>query len=166
MTQTRATPCCLAVAIVAAALMLAACGGGDEKTTAPAAEDTPAKAPEPPPTVDTEAVERELKKTLHGISLSALPVPVYPPGGGPPKQTELGGGKVKVRSVTCPKDVPAEKGGTFTCDVNAAKTEASVRLTQLNGSGTKLRFKATLESEMTTGVTQTTRLRGTINTEK
>lgn len=148
----------------AVALSPVACGGDDEQeTTAPAAEEAPARAPEPPATVDADAVERQLKKNLHGIEQSALPVPVYPPGGGPPEQSQIGGGKVRVRSVSCPEDIPAEKGGKFSCDIDARKTQATVNLTQLNDSGTKLRFKATLESEGS-GVTTTTRLSGKIDT--
>ena len=155
------------MAVTAAALLLTACGGDDGGNAASesTAADTTTKAPEQPPVVDANAVEKQLKKNLKGISSPALPVPVYPPGGGPPTQTQLGGGKIKVRSVSCPEDIPAEKGGTFTCEVNAGKADATVKLTQLNDAGTKLRFRATLKSE-SNGVTSTTRLRGTISTTK
>ena len=162
-TRMRSTVALVATAV---ALVLAACGGDDGETTKPAAEGQATTKPEQPPTVDSAAVEKKLKQTLKGISMPAIPVPVYPPGGGPPEQSELGGGKVKVRSVSCPEDIPAEKGGAFTCEIDAGKTEATARLTQLNNSGTKLRFKTTLKSETAEGVTQTTRLRGTIDTTK
>jgi hypothetical protein len=156
----------VALAATAVATVLSACGGDGEETTKPAAEEQPATRPAQPATVDSAAVEKQLKRNLKGISMPAIPVPVYPPGGGPPEQSQLGGGKIKVRSVTCPEDIPAEKGSAFTCDIDAGKTEATARLTELNNSGTKLRFKATLKSEVAGGVTETTRLRGTINTTR
>lgn len=165
--MTQTTSRMLALAAISATVALGSCGGDDgEEPTEPAAQDTTPTQPEEAATVDAAAVEKQLKRNLKGISMPALPVPVYPPGGGPPDQTQLGGGKVKVRSVSCPGDIPAEKGYTFTCDVDAGKTDASVRLTELNDSGTKLRFKATLKSEIEGGVTETTRLRGNIDTTK
>ena len=160
----RATRSTVALVSVAVALVLAGCGGDGEETAKPTAEGQTTTKPEQPVTVDSAAVEKQLKRNLKGISMPAIPVPVYPPGGGPPEQSELGGGKIKVRSVTCPQDIRAEKGGTFVCDIDAGKTESTARLTQLNDSGTKLRFKASLKSEAAGGVTQTTRLRGTIDT--
>lgn len=150
--------------LVATGLGLAACGGGGNTASekAATAPTTATTTPSKPATVNAARVESTLKRNFRGIGLPAVPATVYPSGGGPPQQTPIGGGRLKVRSVTCPDNVPAQRGGTFDCDIDAGKTSATVRLTQLNDSGTRLRFKATFKSEMTAGVTGTTRIHGQI----
>ena len=153
----------LALLLLAAGLALSACGGGDKNTAEKSTGTTPtATTPEKPATVDSARVESALKRNFRVISLPAVPTTLYPSGGGAPQPSQLGGGRLKVRSVTCPKDIPAQKGGTFDCDIDAGKTSAAVHLTQLNATGTRLRFKATFKSEVTGGVTSTTRLHGQI----
>ena len=168
MTQIRTSRCAsrrpamLVSLAVAAGLALSACGGGDNQASGPTGTGTSPAAPKAPATVDATKVEAALKRSFKGISLPAVPTMIYPKGGGPPQQSQIGGGRLKVRSVTCPEDIPARTGGKFSCDIDAGKTSATVQLTQLNSTGTKLRFRATFKSEMTAGVTGTTRLNGQI----
>jgi len=155
------TPSRWAIAIaVAVSICLAACGGDDDSGSEPAPESGGATTQEAAPTLNTARVESALKKELDGVELSALPVPVYPPGGGPPEQSQIGGGRVDVRSVTCPADVPVERGGTFTCDVDAGDNSGSARLRQLNDSGSSLRYKATFEGSDSQGISTKTTLKG------
>ena len=152
----------LAAAATAVALMLVGCGGGDDdEPEKPEAPTGTTAAPEAPPTVDATKVEAALKRSLRVISLPALPTTLYPRGGGPPEQQDIGGGRVKVRSVTCPEDVPIEKGEAFDCEMDAGKTTATVRVTQLDNRGKRLRYKATFESEAE-GIPVTTKLSGRI----
>jgi len=150
-------------------LLLAVCLGvsacGDEDSDEPAGGGTPetTATAEEPPTLDAGRVEAELKRNLDGVELFALPATIYPDEGGPPEQSQVGGGRLRVRSVTCPPDVRQEKGGTFTCEVDArGGASGTVRLTQLNGSGTRLRFKASIESEAEAGLPVQTELKGRI----
>jgi hypothetical protein len=122
------------VSLVAAGLALPACGGDDDDETPQPAQQTPATTTtaEKPATVNGARVERELKRNFRDIS------------------------------VTCPDDVPARKGGKFKCDVDPEQGSATIRLTQLDSAGTKLRFTATFKSK-SGGVARTTRLHGEID---
>jgi hypothetical protein len=157
----------LPLLVVSGCLGLSACG--DDKTAAPgtAAPETArttetAATPRQPPTLNAARVESALRKSLHGIELPAIPTTLYPKGGGAPQQSQLGGGRLKVRSVTCPPAVPLERGGTFTCDVNARHADATVRVKQLNASGSRLSFKASIKSEVAGGIPVETELKGRI----
>jgi hypothetical protein len=148
--------------VASGCLGLSACGGDDDSGSAETTR-TPETAAAPPkarPVVDTAQVESRLEKILRGVELSALPATIYPKGGGPPEQSQVGGGKLKVRAVTCPSNVPQEVGGTFTCNVDAGRTSASVELKQLNETGTRLRYTTSIESEDATGIPVTTELKG------
>jgi len=150
----------LPVLMVAGALVLAGCGDDDDDSAEPAKAPETAQAPPKPPTVDDAQLESQLKKTLSVLQLPALPTMIYPRGGGPPEQSQIGGGRIKVRSVTCPPSVPLEKGRKFDCDVVVRKATASVTLKQLNAKGTSMSYTATVESEVTEGIPVTTKLRG------
>jgi hypothetical protein len=95
-------------------LLLAVCLGvsacGDEDSDEPAGGGTPetTATAEEPPTLDAGRVEAELKRNLDGVELFALPATIYPGEGGPPEQSQVGGGRLRVRSVTCPPDVRQE----------------------------------------------------------
>jgi hypothetical protein len=147
--------------VVGACLGATGCGEDDSGSERDEGSQPAAPAPEERPTVDAARVEAALKKELNGIELFALPVPVYPPGGGAPQQTEVGGGRLKLRSVTCPPDVPLERGGTFTCELDGGDSDGSVELTQLNRQASSLRYKASIEgSGAGDGVSTTTELKG------
>jgi hypothetical protein len=150
--------------VVAGCLVVCGCGDGDEATKPEAgqAPDTVA-APKAPPTLDEGKVESALEKSLSGIELPGVPTTIYPKGGGPPTQSQIGGGRLKVRSVSCPPDVPVEKGGTFTCDVDARKNSASVRVKQIDARGRRLSYTAKFKLEVEAGIpTVETNLHGRI----
>jgi hypothetical protein len=149
--------------LVSLFLGFSACGDDDgDEPEASGPQETTATSDEPP-TLDAAKVESTLKRNLDGVELFALPATIYPDEGGPPEQSQVGGGRLRVRSVTCPPDVPLERGGTFTCDLDARRgASGTVRMTQLDGSGKKLRFKATIESEAGTGIPVETELKGRI----
>ena len=152
--------------VLPAALALAGCGNGGNQAQKPAGTTpgttTPTTTQPKQATVNANKVEATLKRSFRGLSAPALPATIYPRGGGAPQQSQYGGGRIKVRSVTCPDGVPLQKGRSFSCQVDVAKGTGGVRLTQLDGSGSKMRFKATFKSEVMTGVTATTRIRGQI----
>ena len=153
----------LSLLVGSGCLGLSACGD-DEETAAPESARTQetAATPKAPPALDAGRVESALRKSLHGVELLAVPTTIYPQGGGAPQQSQLGGGRLKVRSVTCPAAVPLKKGGTFTCDVDAGDTGGTVRLKQLNGSGSRLSYKTSIESDVEPGIPVETELKGQI----
>lgn len=152
----------LAVMVVSACLGASGCGGDDSGSEPDRGSDT-GTTPEAPPTLSAARVESAVKKALDGIELFAIPTAVYPSGGGPPQQSQLGGGRLKVRSVTCPPNVPLERGGTFTCELDAGDNDGTVRLRQLKRSGSPLSYKASIEpSDAGAGLPVKTELKGKI----
>jgi len=149
----------VALATVAAGFLGLSTCGEESSTPTEAPAPTETATTEAPPTLSSARVEAALKKSLDGTELLALPATLYPEGGGPAQETEVGGGRLNVRSVTCPEDVHLEEGGTFTCEVNAGKQDGSARVTQLDSSGKRLRYRATFESS---GVETTVRGRARV----
>lgn len=125
-----------AVLVVSVLLVLAGCG----EEEAPTAEET-ADTGEEVATLDAAQVESALTKSLDGTELLGAPTTFLPQGGGAPEEGQVGGGRLEVRSVTCPEDIPVERGGEFTCEIDGNQ-DGSVRLTQLDSSGEKASFKA------------------------
>jgi uncharacterized protein DUF4333 len=153
------------VLVASASLAISACGGDDDggDTAAepePAAEEAP--APEEPATLDTKPVEAEFTKMLDGIELGGAPATVYPPGGGAPEEVEFGGGKVEVRSVSCPDDVAVERGESFDCEIELNKGDGSAEVRQLDSEGKKVEYR--LEVTTTSaGVESETKLNGKLD---
>src|SRR5437867_4039338 len=96
--MTRLREISLAVGVVAISVALSACGGGNNKTQKPAGTTGTTATPKAPPTVNAARVEGALKKNLRVISLPAVPTTIYPKGGGVPQPSQLGGGRIKIRS--------------------------------------------------------------------
>ncbi len=142
-------------------LVLSACGGDNNASPGPARAPETTAAPKKPPTVNAARVESALLRNLRVLPLPAAPATLYPKGGGPPQQSQVGGGRLKVRSVTCPRGVPLQKGGTFSCDVAARGAGASVRVKQLDATGHRLGYTARVKSQAT-GIPVVTRLHGKI----
>lgn len=139
----------LLIGVLALAMPAAGCGDDDETTTEAeplAAEETTTSQAEAAPTLDAAKVEDALAENLDGVELLGAPATVFPEQGGPGQETEIGGGTLEVKSVTCPEDVTQEKGGEFTCELDGGKQDASVELKQLDDSGSELSFKAKFES--------------------
>jgi Domain of unknown function (DUF4333) len=154
----------LLVLVAAASLALAGCGGDDEETTTPAetADSEAAPAPEEPTTLDTKPVEAQLTKTLDGLELGGAPATIYPPGGGAPEQVQFGGGKVEVKSVSCPDDAPLRKGASFDCEIDLSKGGGSAEVTELDDEGKKVQYKLDVETT-SAGVSTETKLNGKLD---
>jgi Domain of unknown function (DUF4333) len=140
------------VGILGGVTMLAA-GCGDEDTP----EETPTV--EETPTLDTAAVESALTKALDGTELLGVPGAITAPGAAP-QPTTLGGGRLEVRSLSCPESIPEEQGGTFVCEVDAGKQDGSVRVTQKDATGERLSYKAKIKAPgVTTEIKGETKVR-------
>ncbi|HEX6117503.1 MAG TPA: hypothetical protein VFY99_10410 [Solirubrobacterales bacterium] len=149
------------------ALALSACGGNDDSDESDTAADTgtaseAAPAPEEPPTLDTQSVEAELEQTVDGIELGGAPATIYPPGGGAPEQVEFGGGKVEVKSVICPDDVPLNTGESFDCEIDLNKGDGSAEVTELDSEGKRVEYRLNVETT-SAGVSTETKLNGKLS---
>src|SRR5437667_6427497 len=89
----------LPVLVASGCLGLSACGDGKKSAPPSARAPETTAAPEGPPKLAAARVESQLKKILGALSLPAVPTTLYPKGGGPPQQSQIGGGRLKVRSV-------------------------------------------------------------------
>ena len=151
--------------MIAGCLALAGCGGDDdggETTATPEASSEEAAAPEEPATLDTAAVEDEFEKMLDGLELGGAPATIYPPGGGPPEEISYGGGKVEVKSVSCPDDVPLSKGESFDCEIDLSKGGGSAEVTELDDEGKQVSYKLDVTTEGC-GVETETKLNGKLD---
>ena len=140
--------------LISGGIVLSACGGSQpaaREDSATQESTTPTKppvstregtTPRKLPTLNTAQIESALKKNLHGLELPAITGTFSPSGGGSSQPVQIGGGRLTIRSVTCPPSVPQKKGQTLTCRVRTGKGFAMVRLRQLDGTGTRLSFKA------------------------
>jgi hypothetical protein len=140
--------------VVSICLGLAACGDDDsaapdetaatgEEATAP---DETAATEEEATTLDAAQVESALTKALDGVELIGAPVTFFPEEGGAPEEQQLGGGRLEIRSVKCPEGEPVEQGGEFTCQIEGNQ-DGSVRVTQLDSSGSRASYKAKFDLE-------------------
>ena len=141
------------VVVVSVCLGLAACGDDDSAApdeTAATEEQAPgaetAATEQEAATLDAAGVESALTKALDGVELIGAPVTFFPEGGGAPEEQQLGGGRLEIRSVTCPEGVPVEKGGEFSCEIEGNQ-DGSVDVTQLDGSGERASYKAVFDLE-------------------
>jgi hypothetical protein len=161
-----AVPAPLSALVISGCVALSGCGEDGTADRAPAtseAKTTPTA--KEPATLQTARLESLLKRNLRALPLPAVPATIYPQGGGPPEQTQYGGGHLRVRSVTCPESVPLERGGRFTCDVDARKATGGVRMTQLDDRGRRLRYRASIKTEAAGGIPVTTNLTGKLKLE-
>jgi uncharacterized protein DUF4333 len=137
----------LAGALAVTVLVVAGgCGGaGDDDGSKPPTSAQTASVPEEPPKLAAARVESALIKELDGMKQLSIPLQ------GAPGAT-LGGGRLEVKSLSCPNDVPVEKGGTFSCKFTGRESGGSqgtvrvkggtVRVTQLDSVGERFRYKA------------------------
>jgi hypothetical protein len=120
---------------------VSACGDDDEKE-AGAPQTQTATQPKQPAQLDVAKLEKSIRQTLSGPTLS-------PTING--QQTK---GKKTVTSVSCPDEIQRRKGETVVCDVEAVdkgdvagtvQQSGTIRLTQEDDRGSVLGYKASLK---------------------